>query len=280
MQDNNENETNSVSPQSLAQVEAVSESASVATDETTEKTTPVTPVAISPLKKNIKIYLITTLVVLVMGAGLVFVLEKEGRISTNFFGALASNDKPVATVNGTSINKSDYDSSLRQLMQMAAQQGASTTDETAIAGYKTQAIETLVNGELLRQSAIKEGMKATPEAIDARYKEIEDGIGGAEALKEKMGEFGITEKILRRDIENEILIQGLIDSKFSFADSEVTDKEINELYESLGGEKAGLPPLKDVRDKVIEQIRLNRQQDAVSKYIEELHDKAEIEVLI
>lgn len=282
MQDNNENDTNSVSNQDLNKTEATPERESSApSGEVGDAVRAETPApVVSAVKKNIKIYLLAGLVIVVMGAGLLFVLEKDGRVSTGLFGALTTNNKPVATVNGTSINRSDYDSSLKQLVDMAAQQGASTTDETALASYKTQAIETLVNGELLRQSAIAEGMTATPEAIDARFKQIEEGIGGAETLKAKMAEFNITEKILRRDIENEIIIQQLFDKKFSFADSEVTDEEVNKFYADLGGEKAGLPPLKDVRDKVVEQIRQNRQQDAVSKYIEELRAKAEIKVLI
>lgn len=282
MQDNNENDTNSVSNQDLNKTEATTERESSApSGEVGDAVRAETPApVVSAVKKNIKIYLLAGLVIVVMGAGLLFVLEKDGRVSTGLFGALTTNNKPVATVNGTSINRSDYDSSLKQLVDMAAQQGASTTDETALASYKTQAIETLVNGELLRQSAIAEGMTATPEAIDARFKQIEEGIGGAETLKAKMAEFNITEKILRRDIENEIIIQQLFDKKFSFADSEVTDEEVNKFYADLGGEKAGLPPLKDVRDKVVEQIRQNRQQDAVSKYIEELRAKAEIKVLI
>lgn len=287
MQDNNEKDVVSVSGEETTKTEIVPEreGATFAEDAVVEKTEDQTQAVVanvtSSAKKNIKIYLSTALIVVVMGAGLLFILEKEGRIApTGLFGALTNNDKAVATVNGTSINKSDYDSSLRQLLEMAAAQGASTTDEKALADLKTQAMETLVNGELLRQSAIAEGMKATPEAIDARFKEIEDGIGGAEALQAKMGEFNITEKILRRDIENEILIQGLIDSKFSFADSEVTEEEVKDLYDSLGGEKGGLPPLKEVHDKVVEQIKMNRQQEAIAKYIEELRDKAEIEIKI
>ncbi len=280
MQDNNENETNPVSNQESSPVETTPEMTSMTSTEAVNvEKTEVPTTTMSPLKKNLRLYLLTGLAVLIMAAGLTFVLEKEGRISTGLFGSMV-NDDPVAIVNDTKISRSDFESSLNQLIQMAASQGASTTDAALIEGYRTQAIETLVNGELLRQSAIAEGMEATQDAIDARYKEIEDGIGGADALASRMAEFGITEKILRRDIQNEILIQGLFDSKFSFADSEVTDEEINKLYSDLGGVDAGLPPLKDVRDQVISQIRQNRQQEAVSKYIDELRAKSDIQVLI
>ncbi len=232
--------------------------------------------------KTAKTYGLAVLAILVIVALLIFGLEKQGRISTGIFSAfIGSTDRTVvARVNGEEIVKSDYESSLQQLLQMAATQGASTTDPALLSQYQTQAMDTLINGELLRQSALKSGIVASSEDIEKRYNEIRDGVGGAELLTERMNEFKITEQSLRRDIENEILIQGLFSTVFVGDKAEVTEDEISALYDSLGGEEAGLPPLTEVKDQVIQQIKLDRQQQEAGKYIEELRADAEIEVLI
>lgn len=251
--------------------------------ETVVETATESAVAAPAVKKSfcgpVKKYLLTALVILIIAAGLVFVLEREGRISTNLFSFL-ENSKPAAIVNGTEISRADFESSLNQLMQMAVAQGASSTDPALVEQNRQQAIETLINGELLRQAAIAAGKTAGADAINARYTEIETGLGGAEPLAAKMAEFGITEASLRRDIENEILIQSFFDEKFPLTGYEVTDADINEFYTKLGGEEAGLPPLKDVQAQVAEQIKLERRQTEVSELIDTLRAEATIENLL
>ncbi len=234
----------------------------------------------APAKSGaVKKYFLAAVAILVIGVGLVFVLEREGRISTGIFSFIGG-DSVVATVNGAEIAQSDFESSFNQLLQMAAAQGASTTDPAVVEQYRTQAIDTLVNGELLRQAALAAGRVASADAISARYSEIETGLGGAEQLTAKMAEFGITESVLRRDIENEILIQGFFDDKFPLGAYEVSDDDISAFYTGLGGETAGLPPLKDVTEQIAEQIKLDRQQAEISEFIDALRAEGAIEILI
>ncbi len=290
MQEDNQKESisntdtnNTVSPapevvDSTHDTSGVMTEAEVAPVQTTSTPAVTTPAAtLSPIAK----YALAGLAVVIIVVGAAFVLERQGKISTGLFAAFGiGQSAPVARVNGVTIERSEYDSSLEQLLQMAAQQGVNTTDPAAAEQYKTQALETLVNGELLRQAALEAGMEASVEAIDARFDEIEGGVGGPEELATKMAEFGITTESLRRDIENEILIQGLFDTVIGSNDAPVTDEEISSLYEQLGGSEAGLPPLAEVRDQVAEQIRLERQQTEVSSYIDTLRADAEVEILI
>lgn len=245
--------------------------------ETAASTAPVAATAATHGK--MKKYGLTLVIVVVIAAGLLFVLEREGRISTNVFSFLGGSES-AAVVNGTAIARADFESSYNQLLQMATAQGASTTDPAIVEQYRTQAIDTLINGELLRQAALAAGRTAPEDAVSARYTEIETGLGGKEQLTAKMAEFGITETVLRRDIENEILIQGLFDDKFPLAGYEVSDDEVNAFYTELGGEGAGLPPLDQVKEQVSEQIKLDRQQTEISAYIDTLRTEATIEILI
>ncbi|USN87611.1 MAG: SurA N-terminal domain-containing protein [Candidatus Nomurabacteria bacterium] len=224
----------------------------------------------------------TIIAVIVLAIGLVFMLERDGRINTGLFtGVISYLDarEPVAKVNGAVIPKSDLDSGVQQLVEMAKLQGIEA-DEAAIAEFRSQAIETLVNGELLRQEAVEKGMTASVEDIDARYSEIEDGVGGAETLGVKMAEFGITEESLRRDIENEILIQALFDTVVNKDEIEVTEDEITDFYNQSGGLEAGLPEIDEVKDQIVDQLKFNKEQEVIGTYIDDLREGAEIEILI
>ncbi len=232
---------------------------------------------------NIRAYVGAVAVILVICAGLMFVLEKEGRISTGLFSGVISKmeaNSPAARVNDVEISKSEFNSSVQQLTEMAVAQGADAADPAAAAQFKTQAIETLVNAELLRQAAVGEGMTATPEQIETRFNEIRDGIGGAEQLAARMAEFGVTEASLRRDIENEFLIQGLFDSKIDSDAIEISEAEVAAFYEKAGGTAAGLPPLAEVRDQVEAQVRFEKEQVLIGEYLEVLKKDAEVEILI
>jgi hypothetical protein len=256
---------------------AVSETAAVSTDSVAE-------VASEPGRAfNIKAYAGMVAAILIIAGGLLFVLEKEGRINTGLFSGLITKleaSKPAANVNGAVIPLSDFKSSLLQLNQMSAAQGMDVTDAALSDQLKTQAIDTLVNAELLRQAAVEAGMTVSEEEVEARFSEIRDGLGGAELLAAKMAEFGVTEASLRRDIENEFLIQDLFDSKFNREEIEVTDEEVYALYEQAGGEAAGLPPLADIREQIEAQIVIDKEQAQIGVFIEELRSAAEIEILI
>jgi len=232
---------------------------------------------------NIRAYVGMVIVIIAIGIGLIFLLEKEGRINTGLFAGLIEKieaNKPAAIVNNANISKSDFESSLKQLAQMSAGEGVDMTNPEVNTQLRTQAIETLINGELLRQTAIAEGVIVTTEQIEGRYNEIRDGIGGAETLLARMAEFNVTEESLRRDIENEFLIQGLFGVKISTSTIEVSEEEILALYEQAGGVEAGLPPLSDVREQIIAQIRFDKEQTLINSYIQELRSQAEIEILI
>ena len=233
-------------------------------------------------RRNIATYVVSGLIVLVMALGLIFILEKQGRINTGLFTGIIADMKakaPAAKVNGVVIPMSDFDSGVKQLSEVAKMQGMDSTSEEAIAGFRAEAIETLINGELLRQVALEKGKVATPEAIDARFNEFSEGIGGREELDKRMAEFGINEDNLRRDIENGILIQSLFDSEVDKNSIEVTDEEVATLYNEANV-NGDLPPLEEVREQVVEQIRNDKYQQKVITYIEDLKSKAEIEVLI
>jgi hypothetical protein len=228
-------------------------------------------------------YALAFIVVLLIGGGVWFMMEKEGRVATGVFSGITSymkSTEAVATVNGTSISMLDFESTLRQLTVNTAGQGVDVNDPTIVAELRTQAIESLVNTEVLRQKAEASNVTVTDEDIQARYAQIETGLGGAEGLAARMAELGVTDEMLRRDIRNDILIQTHLEASIDRSGVTVTDEEIQSLYDQATAGGADVPPLAEVREQVEMQIRSEKEQSLVAKYVDELRGQAAVEVKI
>ncbi len=275
----------------VPEAEVAAEPASVmpVTVETVEETKTVTvtaettaPVAEKPISKRMWLMYVAAIVI-VVGILLVvlFSMERQGRIETGVFDGVESfmqTRTTVATVNGVKITGAEYNTSVQQLLQAAAAQGADTTSPEVIASINERAIEVLVNTELLKQEAAEKGIVSKPEDVEARIATLVTEIGGEEILKERMATLQISDEQLRRDIGNEIVIQAYLDQLFSEVDLSVSETEITELYAAAGGAEAGLPPLEEVREQVSAQIRSNKEQEFLDGYIAELKTGAEIEI--
>lgn len=214
---------------------------------------------------------------------LLFVMERQGRVETGMFeglNRLVDTRTAVAKVNDGKVSKYDLDVSVTQMVAGFAAQGADTESEEVKTEIQTRAVEMLVNTELLKQEAAVKGIVITDADVEARLETLKTDVGGEEALKERMAEFNVSEKILRRDIRNELTIQALLDGVFKEKNIAVTEEEIVEFYEQAGGEKAGLPELEAVRPQIEQQLKTTKEQEVVTAYIEELRGKAEIEILI
>jgi len=229
-------------------------------------------------------YGIALLIVLIMGAGLWYVLEQQGRVETKVFESMKSFVMPApaaVVVNGTRIDQELYDKNYSQLSAQAAQQGLDPATPEVAAQIKQQSIDIIVNSELLRQAAVAGGVVVTQEQIDNRYEEIVAAQGSLDQLKTRMSELGITEESLMADIENEILIQTHLASAVDSSSITVTDEEVQALYDSIASNEAvDVPPLAEVRAQVEQEIRFGKEQELISEYIETLKKDAAVEVLI
>ncbi|MBY0309985.1 SurA N-terminal domain-containing protein [Patescibacteria group bacterium] len=228
-------------------------------------------------------YVLAFVVVALIGLGLWFMMEKDGRVSTGVFSGITAymkSGEAAATVNGADISVLDFESTLRQLTANTAEQGVDVADPTIVEELRTQAIESLVNTEVLRQKAEASNVTVSDEDIQARYSQIEAGLGGAEGLAARMVELGVTDEMLRRDIKNDILIQSHLEASIDRSAVTVSDEEIQSLYNQATAGGADVPPLADVREQVEMQIRSEKEQSLVAQYVEELRADAAIEVKI
>lgn len=184
----------------------------------------------------------------------------------------------VATVNGVDIVGSDLATSISQITTTAQLQGIDTTDPSVQTEIRGQAIEMLVNTEVLEQEAAERGIVVTDADVEARIAALVQEVGGEEILNERMLSLGINEATLEADVKSELMIQELLDQVFAEAGIEVTEAEVEELYQVTTGGGEGAPALEDIRSQLEAQIRASKEQAIVDQFIAELREDATVDI--
>ena len=188
-------------------------------------------------------------------------------------------DKTIATVNGEDIVGGDLATSVNQIMATAQLQGIDTTDPNVMAEIQDQAVEMLINTELLEQEADERGIVVTDADVTGRIDALIDEIGSQEALEERMMALGIDNDDLQRDVKSELMIQKLLDSIFAADPVSVSEEEIESLYQGSTGGGEGAPAIEEVRPQLEAQLRASKEQQVVDEFISSLREGAEIEVV-
>ncbi len=248
----------------------------------TVESSTMTPVALSK-SQLFKQYGVAAVVVLVIGLILWYGLERQGRVHTGVFDsitALVSPEPAAAVVNGTVISMAEYDRNKQQLIVSAQQQGMDTTDTAVVGEIEKQAIDTLINTELLRQGAKEADIVVTSEQVEARYQEVLTAVGGAEVLATRMAEIGIDEPGLRHDIEGELLIQAYLAKAVDTTGIAITEADMRQVYDQAATTVPNLPAFEEVKTEIESQLRFTKEQELVNAFIESLRAKAKVDVRI
>jgi len=279
--DNENAWTEEVSNDVAVPVEKAEVVAEITENEAGEEIIPtnVSPKSALPLKQ----YVIAAVMIAVIGMVLWYGLEKQERVKTGVFDkieGLVKTAKPVATVNGIKISKEQYEKNREQIIASAKQQGLDVSDAKVQSEIDAQAIDVLVNTELLRQAAKTAGVVVTPEQIESRYQEIVTSVGGVDELAQKMTELNVDENSLRSDIEGEILIKTYLTDAVDISTIKIEESEIKTAYENASDTGASLPPLEEVASQIEAQLKAVKEQDLIKTFIETLKEKAEIEITI
>ncbi len=232
----------------------------------------------------VKQYAIALGIVVVMVGGVFYALVQQGRIQTKAFDKITAMVMPVqaaAVVNSVKISMVDYEKNKAQIEQSATQGGADPKDPTTAEQIKTQALDVLINTELLRQEATKAGVVVTKEQIDARYAEIVKSLEGEDKLAARMKELNITKEGLMSDISSEILIQTFLAKAVDTSSIKITPEDIKATYDKANtGPDAKLPPLDQVSSAIEAQLRQSKEQELISAYIQKLRDGAKVDIKV
>lgn len=228
-------------------------------------------------KKNTSFATLLVVGAVVLGVVAVGMVFLKGQTADIEIGGIDP-EKVVATVNGTDIVGADLATSISQITATAQIQGIDTTDPTVQSEIQLQAVEMLVNTELLEQEAADRGIEISDSDVEARITALIQEVGSEETLNERMTSLGIDFETLRRDVRSELMIQILLDQIFAAENITVSEEEISSLYESSTAGDEAAPALVEVRSQVEAQIRGSKEQVVVDGFISTLRSEASVEI--
>lgn len=278
---------------SVPEGDTPAEDASMSTTPEVTPATSVTPESLesatSENKSNALPLIIGIAIVVLLVVGAYFLLGQNGSSlsldsDTNTSGQEANassiaDDSVVATVNGVDLLGKDLSYQMVQLTQAAGIQDMSQLDQQTLSTVQSQATDALVNSEILRQTAVNQGLAVSQEEVEAEFSSIVESVGGEEVANERLAALGITSEEFRAELERDLLIQKYIDANVEANILTVSEEEVQAFYEQVSNQQQGeVPPLEDVRDQIEQQLQFQKEQEAVSGLLQELRAAADVEI--
>jgi peptidyl-prolyl cis-trans isomerase C len=142
----------------------------------------------------------------------------------------AEGGKMAVKVNGNTITEAEVaEEEARLTMAMGGRMDPQQL-ESMKPMIREQAINNLINRQLLDDAVKKEGIKVDSDEIDQRLSELETAAGGPEAFESRLSMMGVTRDGIRQEIELGIAIEKLMESR-STGDAEPTEAEIRAFYD-------------------------------------------------
>jgi len=136
----------------------------------------------------------------------------------------------VAMVNGSVITKEDFNRAMKHVEQRLA----NTEKDLGVprlSEIKKEALEKLINRELLYQKSQKDGFKVTSAEVDDQMSRIRRRYSSEDEFKRSLGYMGFTEKNIAYQIRRGMGIQRFVDHNFA-RQAAVPEREIKAFYKS------------------------------------------------
>ncbi|PYZ94469.1 hypothetical protein CR194_02750 [Salipaludibacillus keqinensis] len=194
-------------------------------------------------------------------------------------------DETIATVNGEEIVMADMQAQMAQFEQMIAQSGGEMEDEETaeiLMQMQQQVLDNLINQEVLTQKAdeldINVDEEEIEEAVDAELEQIKAQFEDEEQLEEILEAENTSMEEIEEDIREfyteSMKIEELLTLNHVDEDElSVSEEEVRERYDQMAMQNPEIGEFEDMEDELEEEVK-------EQKYVEQLREEADIEILI
>ena len=146
-------------------------------------------------------------------------VQPEAKVDENFV---------VVSVNGKDIIQGEVEKELQNILMQYQGRVPPQQMVQLQSQFKKQAVESLINKQLLFEETDKQNIEASDEEIEAEVKKVSAQFETPEKFKERLEQMGMSEEKLREDIKQNYRIEKLIKSKLP--EITVTDEDISLFY--------------------------------------------------
>ena len=163
------------------------------------------------------------------------------------------NPSTAAIVGDQTVPVARIDEQFERIRATDAYQEQAQQDVTGqiAAQAQTRLVTTAVQEALLRMAGERNGVEVTEQQIDDRIADLEDQLGGPEELQRRLDEAGLSQRDLRKQIENQQIQQALqqqagADADFAQFIRETVDDvpvDVNPRYGSWDSQSLQIQPI-------------------------------------
>ncbi len=182
---------------------------------------------------------------------------------------IVPSEEVVLEVEGEEIKGDEYNRTYKQTKIFLSSMNEDISDLDDI---KEKTLETIVHQTLLIQDALNKGIEVTDEEFDEEFETITDG--NEDALTIYLEQYQMTEDAYKEQLRYSMIYRKYVEQEFSGVD--VTDEEVESVYNDLKEANENISPLSDIREELKQEIIDQHVREEVTKHIENLTDEAEI----
>src|SRR5690625_1508522 len=179
-------------------------------------------------------------------------------------------DKIVANINDVEVTGEMYNLIYVQTKIQLDQFGQDVSDLEYV---KELTIDGLINQEIIRQDAKKEGIVVTEEELNSEFESIKSD--NEERFQAFLERYHLTEQAFKDQLLFALTHDKYIESELP--PIEVTDEEVEEAYDEIKKDNKDIANLEDVEDQLKNEMIIQKEQESLQKRIEELKKQASIE---
>ncbi len=136
----------------------------------------------------------------------------------------------VAVVNGSVINRIDFDREVNRVQQRLSRMGKPLSD-SQLSEIKKEVLENLINHELFYQESQNQGITVDEVAINERVRKLKERFPSEAEFKSALTKANLTEDDIKAQFMRGMAIEQFIDTQFVQKIS-VSDKESKGYYDS------------------------------------------------
>ncbi|MFC1850611.1 peptidylprolyl isomerase [candidate division CSSED10-310 bacterium] len=148
---------------------------------------------------------------------------------------LKEDNAMVATVNGTTITRSELNSEINNLQNQY--RGQMPPDQVAKMQpmMQKQALENLINKTLLLQEAKKTGFEPEQKAVDDELTKVKSRFASPEQFQNQLKAMGVSEDNLRNEIKTNLKINSLLEKPLTTV-KDIEEADVKTFYQENPGQ--------------------------------------------
>lgn len=198
--------------------------------------------------------------------------------------ALAGETGLAARVNGVGIEAERLQRYFEDYLAERGRSAAGIRSPATYAALHREALEKLIEAELLWQEARRRGVLASKAEVDAALAQVRSGFAAPGAFERRLERGGFTAETYERYLHQQLSIRKLV-QKDVVARVSVSDAEVHAYYQAnperfareaqAGG---GRIPEAEVRKTIREALLAEKAQEALARKVQRLREHGKIEI--